>query len=193
MRYKQSPRALALSCGNSPSVPLAVLTFFRNRRLGGGGGGGANKIALFLFLDLFFHLQPASISCRLVPSIPKAQKQPICKVRVKNSHNNRSSCLYTVVIYCSNCCSFCSSALHSSASLCFAKQELPSAIRKYSEAVRFDPTFFDAYEGTCVLNKHSRGKVKSDYVIVFCLNSHGLLANTSIEVPLHSTSVPCCF
>ena len=38
------------------------------------------------------------------------------------------------------------------ASLCFAKQELHSAIQKYSEAVRLDPTFFDAYEGReCII------------------------------------------
>lgn len=41
-------------------------------------------------------------------------------------------------------------AAYLQASLCFAKQELHSAIQKYSEAVRFDPTFFDAYEGNIV-------------------------------------------
>ena len=29
----------------------------------------------------------------------------------------------------------------------FTKQEIHSAIQKYSEAVHLDPTFFDAYEG----------------------------------------------
>jgi len=37
--------------------------------------------------------------------------------------------------------------VHAIASMHFTKQEIHSAIQKYSEAVHLDPTFFDAYEG----------------------------------------------